>query len=180
MRLLALTILCIASLLLAACASSPPQGNGVATLAIIGATVVQPEKDAAHAAMPDATVLVRGDRIVAVGPSATTKVPDGATRIDGKGRWLIPGMIDGHVHFFQSGNLYTRPDVADFNAVMPYAKEVARNQARLPATFKVWLASGVTSVIDVGGPFWNFQVRDAANSSDAAPRVATTGPLISM
>jgi imidazolonepropionase-like amidohydrolase len=130
--------------------------------------------------MPDATVVIRGERIVAVGPRASTKVPDGATRIDGHGRWLIPGMIDGHVHFFQSGNLYTRPDVADFNAVVPYAQEVARNKARLLATFKVWLASGVTSVIDVGGPFWNFEVRDAANKSDAAPRVATTGPLISM
>ena len=169
-----------AALALAGCASSSPRADAEKNLAIIGTTVVQPEKDAAHAAMPDATVLIRGDRIVAVGPSATTKVPDGATRIDGRGRWLIPGMIDGHVHFFQSGNLYTRPDVADFNAVMPYAKEVARNQARLPATFKVWLASGVTSVIDVGGPFWNFQVRDAANNSSAAPRVATTGPLISM
>ena len=33
---------------------------------------------------------------------------------------------------------------------------------------------------DVGGPFWNFEVRDAAGTSGAAPRVATTGPLISM
>jgi imidazolonepropionase-like amidohydrolase len=150
------------------------------TLAIVGVTVVNPERDAAHAAQPDTTVVIRGERIVAVGPRASTKIPTGATQIDGKGRWLIPGMIDGHVHFFQSGNIYTRPDAADFNAVVPYAQEVARNKARLPATFKVWLASGVTSVIDVGGPFWNFEVRDAANKSDAAPRVATTGPLISM
>ena len=63
---------------------------------------------------------------------------------------------------------------------MPYAKEVERNKARLPATFKVWLASGVTSVVDVGGPFWNFEVRDAARKSPAAPRVALAGPLISM
>jgi imidazolonepropionase-like amidohydrolase len=165
---------------LCACSSTPSARDNGPALAIIGVTVVQPEKDAAHASMPNATVVIRGDRIVAVGPSASTKVPSGATRIDGNGRWLIPGMIDGHVHFFQSSNLYTRPDAADFNSTMPYAKEVARNQARLPATFKVWLASGVTSVIDVGGPFWNFQVRDAANRSDAAPRVATTGPLISM
>jgi imidazolonepropionase-like amidohydrolase len=165
---------------LAGCASSTVKTDDDHMLAIVGATVVQPEQDAAHAALPDTTVLIRGDRIVAVGPSATTPVPSGATRIDGKGRWLIPGMIDGHVHFFQSGNLYTRPDVADFNAVVPYAQEVARNKARLPATFKVWLASGVTSVIDVGGPFWNFDVRDAADHSAAAPRVATTGPLISM
>jgi imidazolonepropionase-like amidohydrolase len=57
---------------------------------------------------------------------------------------------------------------------------VKRNQARLPATFKVWLASGVTSVIDIGGPYWNFEVREAARKSAAAPRVAVAGPLVSM
>src|SRR6476620_10079325 len=111
-----------ACVLLAACAHAPRPSSTAHTFAIVGATVVHPEQDAAHAAMPDATVVIRGDRIVAVGPSATTKVPDGAQTIDGKNRWLIPGMIDGHVHFFQSGNLYTRPDVADFNSAMPYAK----------------------------------------------------------
>ncbi len=165
----------VVALLLAVCGEL-----SAAPIAIVGATVVDPDRDQAHAAMKDATVVIDGDRIVEVGPSATVKVPKDAKRIDGHGRWLIPGMIDGHVHFFQSGNLYTRPDVADFNAVMPYAKEVARNKARLPATFKVWLASGVTSVIDVGGPFWNFDVRDMAAKSDAAPRVEVAGPLISM
>src|SRR5439155_9102294 len=58
--------------------------------------------------------------------------------------------------------------------------EVARNQSRLPATFKVWLASGVTSVVDIGGPFWNFEMRDAAERIREAPRVAVAGPLISM
>jgi imidazolonepropionase-like amidohydrolase len=150
-----------------------------AILAVVGATVVYPER-AGDNTLPDATVVISGNRIVAVGPRGATQVPNGATRIDGTGKWLIPGLIDGHVHFFQSGNLYTRPDAADFNAVVPYAQEVARNKARLAATFKVWLASGVTSVIDVGGPFWNFEVRDAAEKSAAAPRVETTGPLISM
>ena len=149
-------------------------------IAIVGVTVVYPEREAKDAAIADATVVISGDRIVAVGARASTPGAADALRIDGRGKWLIPGLIDGHVHFFQSGNLYTRPDVADFNAVMPYAREVARNKARLAATFKVWLASGVTSVIDVGGPFWNFDVRAAAERSDAAPRVATTGPLISM
>ena len=128
----------------------------------------------------DSTVILSGNRIRAVGPSATTRVPREARVIDAHGKWLIPGLIDSHVHFFQSGNLYTRPDVADFREWMPYADEVRRNRERLPATFKVWLASGVTSVADVGGPFWNFQVRDTARASEAAPRVAVTGPLISM
>src|SRR5437868_1954040 len=149
-------------------------------VAIVGATVIHPEREGAAAIARSSTVVIRGNRIERIGPADATRVPRDALRIDGRGKWVVPGMIDGHVHFFQSGNLYTRPDVADFNAVVPYAQEVARNKARLPATFKVWLASGVTSVIDVGGPFWNFEVRDAANKSDAAPRVATTGPLISM
>jgi len=151
-----------------------------APTAIVGVTLVDPSKDDAHAALKDATVVFDGDRIVAAGPSASVKVPKDATRIDGKGHWLIPGLTDGHVHFFQSGNLYTRPDVADFNAVMPYAKEVARNKAHLTSVFKVWLASGVTSVVDVGGPFWNFDVRDIAAKTAAAPRVEVAGPLISM
>ena len=62
---------------------------------------------------------------------------------------------------------------------MPYAKEVERNKARLPATFKVWLASGVTTVVDIGGPFWNFDMRDSAQRTKAAPRVVVAGPLIS-
>src|SRR6266702_966442 len=148
--------------------------------AIVGATVVHPERDLPSAIASNTTVIIAGSRIEAIGPAGSTPVPAGAARIDGKGKWVVPGLIDSHVHFFQSGNLYTRPDVADFNAWMPYAKEVERNKARLPATFRVWLASGVTSVVDVGGPFWNFEVRQAARTNRAAPRVAVTGPLISM
>src|SRR5438552_11657306 len=148
--------------------------------ATVGATVIHPDRDLPPAVAANSTVIISGNRIERVGPAASTPVPKGATRIDGKGKWVVPGLIDAHVHFFQSGNLYTRPDVADFNAVVPYAKEVERNKARLAATFKVWLASGVTSVVDIGGPFWNFEMRDAALASAAAPRVAVAGPLISM
>src|SRR5438132_9440616 len=148
--------------------------------AIVGAAVVHPDRDLPSAVASNSTVVIAGSRIEAIGPAGSTPVPAGATRIDGKGKWVVPGLIDSHVHFFQSGNLYTRPDVADFNAWMPYAKEVERNKARLPATFKLWLASGVTSVVDIGGPFWNFEMRDAALKSAAAPRVAVAGPLISM
>ena len=174
------TLLVAACSLAAACAGLPGEGARVPVTAIVGATVVHPSADAAHAAFPDATVILDGGTIRAVGPRDSTAVPASARVIDGRGKWLIPGLVDAHVHFFQSGNLYTRPDVADFNAWMPYAKEVARNQARLPATFKAWLASGVTSVVDIGGPMWNFEVREAAAKSDTAPRVHVAGPLISM
>src|SRR2546427_5572432 len=137
--------------------------------AIVGATVVYPDRDLPSAVASNSTVIIAGSRIEAIGPAASTPVPAGAARIDGKGKWVVPGLIDSHVHFFQSGNLYTRPDVADFNAWMPYAKEVERNKSRLPATFKVWLASGVTGVVDIGGAVLDFEKRDAAVQRAPAP-----------
>ncbi|HXV40786.1 MAG TPA: amidohydrolase family protein [Steroidobacteraceae bacterium] len=153
-------------------------GDGV--IVINSVTVIHPERAGTDAVSPATTVIVRGGRIEAVLPNAAIELPQGATVIDGRGKYLIPGLVDSHVHFFQSGNLYTRPDAADFNAVVPYSTEVARNQARLPYTFKVWLASGVTGVVDIGGPFWNFEVRDRAAATAEAPEMAVAGPLISM
>src|SRR5712664_3444304 len=170
--------LCVVSVALSGCAAEERKPVG-SSVAIVGATVVHPERNAAEASVPDSTIVVTGNRISAMGRTGTIAVPAGSTIIDGRGKWVVPGLIDGHVHFFQSGNLYTRPDAADFNAWMPYAREVERNKARLPATFKVWLASGVTTVVDVGGPFWNFDMRDIAERTKAAPRVVVAGPLIS-
>ena len=169
-------ILAMAALAMAAVSAQAAEG----VTAIVGATVIHPERQESKAVEPDQTIIIAGDRIVGVGPAKTTRVPRGAARIDGKGKWIVPGLIDAHVHFFQSGNLYTRPDGVDFGAYMPYAKEVARTQARLPATITVWLANGVTSVVDIGGPFWNFEVRDIARRTEAAPRVIVAGPLVSM
>jgi hypothetical protein len=47
---------------------------------------------------PDHTVFISGDRIVAVGPSDTVKVPANARQIDATERYLIPGLWDFHVH----------------------------------------------------------------------------------
>lgn len=168
------------AMLLGACPCGSYGAAPAPVTAIVGATVIHPELEGAAASAPDSTVVIAGKRIRAVGPAASTPVPAGARVIEGHGKWVIPGLIDSHVHFFQSANLYTRPDVVDLNFLVPYAQETQRNRERLPLTFRVWLASGVTSVADVGGPFWNFEVRDAARATDAAPRVATTGPLISM
>jgi imidazolonepropionase-like amidohydrolase len=49
-------------------------------------------------ARPDFTVLVDGDHIAAVGAAAKTAIPPGARAIDGRGKWLIPGLWDMHVH----------------------------------------------------------------------------------
>ena len=175
-RLTASLVAAIASCCVGVAAAEVP----APMVAIVDTTVVLPDRDGGDAIRPHSTVLIDGSRIRAVGPSATTPVPKAAQVVDGAGKWLIPGLIDAHVHFFQSGNFYTRPDGLDLTRRVPYASEVARNKARLAATFKVWIASGVTTVVDVGGPMWNFEVRKAAQAAEAAPYVAVAGPLVSM
>ena len=151
-----------------------------APLAIVGATVVHPQRDAGTAAQREQTVLVVDGRIVAVGHADEIHVPADAARIDGRGRWLIPGMVDAHVHFDLSGTPYARPDIADLSGVVSFAQEQARHRARLPETFLAWLRCGVTGVVDVGGAPWTFEVRAAARDNARAPRVAVAGPLVSM
>ncbi|MFH1462847.1 MAG: amidohydrolase family protein [Pseudomonadota bacterium] len=129
--------------------------------------------------IPDAVVLIEGDHIRAVGPRATVRIPKKATVEDLSGAFIVPGLIDAHVHFFQTASLYTRPDIFDGTALRPYAEDQQHARASLEGTFARYLASGVTAVVDVGGPFWNFEVRDLARQGGAAPHVAVAGPLIS-
>ena len=63
-----------------------------------------------------------------------------------------PRPLDAHVHFFLSGGLYTRPDVVDLREVRPYPEEIVGIRARIDRTLARYLASGVTAVLDAGGP----------------------------
>ena len=144
-------------------------------ISLVGATVINP---ADGKVLPNATIVIDGDRIerLAMGKQ------DAATlgkQIACVGKFILPGYIDTHVHFFQSGDLFTRPDVADLTKVRPYAEEVAWVKSHPPDVFSRYLRSGITSVVDVGGPFWNFEVRKTAKATAKAPRVAVAGPLIS-
>src|SRR5688500_12638289 len=65
------------------------------TWAITGVTVIPMTSDTL---LRNATVLVRDGRIAEVGPAARVRVPAGAGRIDGRGRFLIPGLADMHTH----------------------------------------------------------------------------------
>lgn len=76
--------------------SSPTAATGTpAAIAFVGVSVLPLDSDRV---LGDQTVVVQGDRIVAVGPAASTPVPEGAMRIDGQGRYLMPGLVDMHIH----------------------------------------------------------------------------------
>lgn len=144
--------------------------------AVVGGTLVDPSGED----IPDAVLLVDGDRIVQAGPERRIPVPRDAEVLDASGAWIVPGLVDAHIHFFQSGGLYTRPDILDLRSRVPYeGREVPEIRARLDDTLARYLRCGITSVVDVGGPFWNFEVRRQARASAMAPRVAVAGPLIS-
>lgn len=146
-----------------------------ALTAFVGATVID---GTGSAPRPNAVVLVAGERIAAIGSREEVPIPEGAQVVEANGQWIVPGLIDAHIHFFQSGGLYTRPDIVDLRHIRPYAQEIARIRQQLPQTLTRYLASGVTAVMDVGGPFWTFEVRGLARQRKAAPRVAVAGPLI--
>jgi imidazolonepropionase-like amidohydrolase len=125
------------------------------------------------------TIVIENDRITAVGPSKKIKAPANATMIDGTGKYLMPGMTDAHIHFFQSGGLYTRPDGINLNRVYPYEKDQQWIKDNLYGLMRRYLACGITTVIDVGGPMSNYTIRDSVNARITAPHVLVTGPLIS-
>jgi imidazolonepropionase-like amidohydrolase len=143
-------------------------------IALVGGTVVNP---ADRKITRNATVFIDNGRISNIATNMAMKY-SGRT-VDCIGKFILPGYIDTHIHFFQSGDLFTRPDVVDLTKVRSYAEEVAWIKGNLPDTFARYLRSGITSVVDVGGPFWNFEVRKMANAAAKAPRVAVAGPLIS-
>lgn len=112
-------------LFLAACAHVPS-----ADLAIRGVTVVDVTDGTLHRAQ---TVLVKGNRITAIGSNDAIKVPANAESVDGAGRYLIPGLWDMHVH-----------SVANV-AVDKYNKSVTAQAWHFP----LFLAHGITGVRDM-------------------------------
>ncbi len=131
-------------------------------------------------AIPGQSVVINNERIEMIGPAKKIKDPTNVVVIDGTGKFLMPGMIDAHIHFFQSGGLYTRPDVVDLRKKMPYEKEKAFGLNNAADYMHRYLRLGITSVIDVGGPFANFTIRDSVAKTIIAPNVLVTGPLFSI
>ncbi|HKP93378.1 MAG TPA: amidohydrolase family protein, partial [Chthoniobacterales bacterium] len=143
---------------------------------IANATAIDP---GSGKVLQNATIKFEGDRITSINENAPTAPKKGEVVIDARGKFVLPGYIDTHVHFFQSGDIFTRPDVIDLTAVRPYKDEHDWIERNLRDTFARYLRCGITSVVDIGGPMWNFRLRKLVKSVPKAPRIAVAGPLIS-
>lgn len=149
--------------------------DAVATVVLVGATLID---GTGRPPVPDAIVLVKGRRILAAGPRASTAIPRGARIVDVAGRWIMPGMIDAHVHFFETGRIYTKPGMLDLTRLVSYADEIRWMKSRVPVTLARYLCAGVTSAVSVGGPRFEYDVRDAARRTAKAPNVYIAhGPI---
>ncbi len=99
--------------------------------------------------LPDQTVLVAGDRIVATGDRVRVEVPASAVRIDGAGNCLMPGLADMHVHIFSADKLL------------------------------LYVTNGVTTVRNMWGWELHLELRERVRDGQiVGPSIYTAGALI--
>jgi len=145
-------------------------------MALVGATLID---GMGGAPVPDAAVVMRDGRVACAGARADCPVDDDVHVVDARGRWIIPGLVDAHVHFSQTGWVDGRPDALDLRAQHPYERTAAALRAHPERFYRSYLCSGVTSVFDVGGYSWTWSLEGETAGGTAAPHVRAAGPLLS-
>lgn len=142
---------------------------------ITNVTIVDVEK---QKLVTNQTVVITDDIITNIKPSRKIKVPPNSTVIDGTNKFLLPGLTDAHIHFFQNGGLYTRPDVIDLRKHMSYSDEIDLAHKSMEETLRRYLQNGITTVIDVGATYNFLKRKETFNTKKDAPSIYMTGPLL--
>lgn len=128
--------------------------------------------------IPNQTVIIKDDRIVNIQKSSKIKIPESAIVINGTDKYVLPGLTDAHIHFSQSGGLYTRPDVINLQKDMPYQKEIDYSHEMMDEVLHRYLQNGITNVIDVGTTINFLKQRELFKNNDDVPSIYMTGPLL--
>lgn len=106
--------------------------------------------------IPAQTVVVREGRIADIGPANQVRVPEGATRVDGRGKFLMPGLAEMHAHI-----------------------PGAQNAAFQERVLFMYLAGGVTFIRGMLGQPNHLQLREqAARGEIWSPTIITSGPSL--
>jgi imidazolonepropionase-like amidohydrolase len=153
-----------------------PPGTPAPARALVGATLID---GTGAPPVAGAVVLLRGGKIECTGPRAACPVPAGTDVLDVSGLWIVPGVIDAHVHFSQTGWADGRPDALDVRAKHPYDQVEAGLRLHPERFGRSYLCAGVTSVFDVGGYPWTLALPAWAEPDPEVPRIAAAGPLLS-
>lgn len=139
-----------ASCLLFSCAKPRSSVVAITHVTVIDMTGAPP--------LPDQTVLIGNQHIIAIGPAKTVAVPRGAQTIDGSGKFLIPGLADMHVHLTGAG------------------EPGGSREFILP----LLVANGITTVRDMGGKveYLTALRSEIEDGQRLGPRVFFTGPYL--
>jgi len=151
-RLLRFSVLGLLSALLMAVSSTRADPRAGGCIAITHVSVVDPSRTAVQPVTPDQSVLICGDRILSIATSKKAHFPRGARIVEGRGKYLIPGLWDMHVHLFAAGE----------------------------SSAPQFLLYGVTGVRDCGGPLalvQDMRARIVAGTL-AGPRIKAAGPAL--
>src|SRR5713101_2285723 len=140
----------VAFLALSACSAPRESTLAITHVTVIDMTGAEPR--------PDQTLLIKKDRIAAIGASNTVAIPRGAQILDARGKFLIPGLVDMHIHLTAAGE----PE--------------GSRKFMLP----LLLASGITSVRDMGGYLESLNPlrKEIAEGKRLGPRIFTPGPYL--
>jgi imidazolonepropionase-like amidohydrolase len=134
-----------------AAAISP--GSASTAMYITHVTVIDPKNSKE---IQDRTVIISGDRILEVRDSGGMKPPAGAKVVDGRGKYLIPGLWDMHVH--------------------------AVFAERLDSMLPTFVANGVLGIRDMGTSMPLAEIdrlrHETANGSRLGPRIVAAGPIL--
>lgn len=137
----------------AALAASTPAAQS-STTAFVNVSVIPMDRETV---LKGQTVLVREGRIAEIGPAGSVLVPDGATRVDGAGKFLIPALAEMHAHI-PAG---MAPD------------------ALIERTLFLCIAGGIGTIRGMLGDPRHLDYRDrAARGELVSPRIYTSGPSL--
>ena len=153
LAVLALMLL-IAAAFVAARGMAPAPNQADGTIAFVGVNVVPMDRE--HV-LANQTVVVQDGRIVSVAPAADARIPASARKIDGAGRWLMPGLAEMHGH-------------------VPGPEDPVYRDAML----FLYVANGVTTVRNMAGNASHLAVRDRiAKGELPGPTLHTASPWLS-
>lgn len=126
-------------------------------------------------AQEDMVVIIRGDRIEAVGKAASITIPKGATIVDLSRATVLPGLIDAHSHIIPDIG-YTQDDFLKRSSAFNAIEGLVNAQKSLRAGFTTLRDPG-----DMDKYYAHFVVRDAINAGKVeGPRIVAAGHLLSI
>ncbi|MEX2180647.1 MAG: amidohydrolase family protein [Gemmatimonadaceae bacterium] len=139
---------CLFTFLALGVLGAPPLAAQATPTAITNVTVLPMDRDGT---LPDQVVIIHHGRIHSVGPASSTAVPDGAIRIDGRGKFLMPGLAEMHAHV-PPGNP-TEEQLADI-MFLYVANGVTAIRGMLGAPYQIELKQKLASGVMLGPRFF--------------------------